>query len=451
MIEVTIQNFQSIRKVSLRIDRFTALVGRSNIGKSAIVRAIRCALTGAAGTEFVRHDPETCARLLKGNKKCKCFTSVRLKMNGISLLWEKGDAVNKYTVVKDGVEQVYTKVERGTPEFLSPEFSLVKVGDSKDLVQVSEQFDPIFLLDQSGATVADVLSDVAKLDSINEAMRLAEKDRREAVSTRKVREKDLKAIRDELSAYDGLDSTVARARRVQEEYEGVLAASKRLQELVAYRQSLRDQVTAAKLLKAATEPDLPDRDVLSSQYTKASQLEKLARRSVQLRGLVKCMREALAPDLPDHSSLEASHSKAKELEVFAGRLVVVRKQIKALLVVQGTSLMDEAPVQKALNRTVLLGEWASRVRGLVGLLKGSEKLQQSLAAPDACSKPLEKVVRLAAFSQRYETLVGQVGDLEESLERAVEDEKGLRQEFNELGACPTCSQRLSPEHMLGHS
>ena len=95
MIEVEIQNFQSIDKVAFKIEGFTVLVGRSNIGKSALIRAIHCALTGASGTDFVRHGLD-CERRIKGNKKCKCKSTVLFKTPSLHLIWEKGDADNQY-------------------------------------------------------------------------------------------------------------------------------------------------------------------------------------------------------------------------------------------------------------------------------------------------------------------------------------------------------------------
>jgi predicted ATP-dependent endonuclease of OLD family len=61
MIEIEVNDFQSISHTAVTIDKFSVIVGRSNIGKSALVRAIQCALTGAVGTDFVRHGA-TCDR-----------------------------------------------------------------------------------------------------------------------------------------------------------------------------------------------------------------------------------------------------------------------------------------------------------------------------------------------------------------------------------------------------
>src|SRR5580700_10412737 len=127
MFEVEIRNFQSIEHISIRIDGFTALVGKSDIGKRAIVRAVRAALTGATGTSFVRHGV-ACHRRIRGSKTCECYCSVHMSTEGFDLTWEKGDKRNLY--VFNG--QDYGVPNRGTPDFLErpkllKDFGLVKI------------------------------------------------------------------------------------------------------------------------------------------------------------------------------------------------------------------------------------------------------------------------------------------------------------------------------------
>jgi hypothetical protein len=174
MLLLEVSNFQSIEHAEVCVDGFTALVGRSNIGKSSVVRAAKSALNGVQGTAFVRHGPG-CLRRTKGAKNCKCFSTVKITGDGIDILWEKGDAVSRYVV--NG--EIFEAIPKGFPDFLKPGFTPVQVGDRSVSLQVADQFDPIFLLGETGTTVADVLGDVARLDSINTATRLAEKDRRE--------------------------------------------------------------------------------------------------------------------------------------------------------------------------------------------------------------------------------------------------------------------------------
>lgn len=199
MIHVKIRNFQSIESLDLEISGFTVFTGRSNIGKSAVIRAVSCALSNTSGTWFVRHIP-ACPRK-SGRKTCKCFSSVELTVAGHTVLWEKGEGTNRYTV--DGV--LYDKSERGFPPFLEPlGLSPIPVGDSKELVQFSSQWKPLFLFGRPPSEVASVVGDVGDLPKIHSAVKASEKDRKEAASLLKVRDSDLSSVREEVKAYEDL-------------------------------------------------------------------------------------------------------------------------------------------------------------------------------------------------------------------------------------------------------
>jgi hypothetical protein len=410
MILVDVENYQSIEKASVKIDRFTALVGRSNIGKSALVRAVRSALTGAVGTDFVRHGKD-CERRLKGNKKCRCFSKVRIEIPSfLTLVWEKGDAVNKYTVTKDGQTTVYDSVERGTPDFLLPSFASVKVGDSKDLIQVSEQFDPIFLLNQSGPAVADVLSDVAHLDRINIAMSLVNKDRKDAAATRKVRESDVIVLKKDLEAYDGLDAVVARAQKVTDQYAKV--GEKKARANMFERFVLQAQVltTALKALMAATKPEAPELDPLTTKSTLCSQLQKF-------------------------------------YEEVAERLPIV----KALSGVDEVEVPEVQPIQGGYKHLFQIAEWLVK-------LEAFDSLDETLRKFDDLVDP--ELAPLLAAASRYELFQGfadrlivirdETAALQAELEETEKEEKAVLDGFGELGVCPTCSQKVEASHHFAH-
>ncbi len=251
--EIEVRNFQSIEHAQITLAGYTSIVGRSNIGKSAIVRAVKAALTGAAGTSFVRHGPD-CARKLKDAKKCHCKTSVRIKREGFDLLWEKGDHHNSYTF--NGT--VYDSVERGTPNFLTEGYAPIKIGDDKELLQVADQFDPIFLLNRTGGVVADVLSDVAHLDRINAAMRLVERDRREALSTRKIREQDVTTLSERLEQFDGIDAAVERVKTAGDQLGVIATADRRLQQIDRFLEEGTARGIAIKNLMGVEGVVLPD-------------------------------------------------------------------------------------------------------------------------------------------------------------------------------------------------
>lgn len=398
MVEVEVRNFQSIEKASFQIDGFTVVVGRSNIGKSALVRAVKAALTGASANSFVRHGP-SCLRKLKQAKTCKCHTSVHLRSEGFDLLWEKGDAINRYTY--NGV--VYDKAERGTPEFLQPDFATVKVGDRQELLQVADQFSPIFLLDQTGGAVADTLSDVARLDRINAAMRLVEKDRKEAVSTRKVREKDVQALRGKLDTYTGLDTHLTEVEGVTQRLDLIMGTERSLQRVDGF------------LLKA----------------TSALQVLKDLSR----------VEEVVVPDVePIHGVAGRLTALGVFLEKYQGRC----GEVDTLSGVETLALPDSSSYLDAHRRVERLGGWVEQAVDLKGWLSPWKAVDE-LPVPNATDlrEAYQRFSLLEAHLRRYDALNDEVTTLGTSYDDVLRDEQELAKAQRELGVCPTCIRPFS--------
>ena len=397
-VDVEIRNFQSIEKATIKIDGFTVVVGRSNIGKSALVRAVKAALTGAPVSSFVRHSPG-CLRKTKGAKTCKCFCSVHLKADGFDMLWEKGDSINRYTY--NG--QVYDKAERGTPEFLQPVFSPVKVGDRHDMLQVADQFFPIFLLDQTGGTIADTLSDVAKLDRINVAMRMSERDRKEALSTRKVREKDVVDLRGKLKVYEGLDDALGDATRVIDGLAGVDRQERRLADVERFLEQVAALVGAIRELGKVQAIEIPDvHPVQAAQNS----YDALARFTEQVEDREASVQSLAGVDdlvVPDPAGFLAERAAFDKLDGWFNRLVQLRDWILPWKAVEEQPVPVIQPLRDAQAALQALDGWATH----------------------------------------YDGLVKQVADLEQAIALTDQEAQGIQIEIDELGVCPTCSRTLN--------
>ncbi len=405
MLEIEIRDFQSISHQVIKVSGFTALVGRSNIGKSATVRAVKAALTGSPVENLVRHGAQ-CQRITKGSKTCRCFCSVHLQAPGLDLLWEKGDAVNRY--VYNGRE--YTAVSRGTPEFLGEEFSPVKIGEEKRLLQVFDQFKPIFLLDESGTVVADVLSDVAHLDRINTAIRLAEKDRRDAIAERKVREKDIVSAKKRVSDFEGLDEAVARVQQVEEDeshLRKMQADSSRLEGFISRITTTAQRVKSLERVDEIQPPDASDIRTKSSLFNQLERFEAVCRekgRAVAgLRGVEKVEPPIIGPLLEKGSSFGALTAWVTKVRTF-----------KDFFTKWGRAETVPVPVLSELL------ELASRYNRLVSLHG------RYLAVSDA--------VRKLAEEDRYYS----------------EEEARVKEAAKEFGdVCPTCFRPLLEVHTHG--
>ncbi len=398
MIDVEVRNFQSIEKASFQIDGFTVVVGRSNIGKSALVRAVKAALTGASAASFVRHGA-ACLRRIKQAKTCKCQTSVHLRSEGFDLLWEKGDAINRYTF--NGT--VYDKAERGTPAFLNPQFSSVQVGNVQQLLQVADQFTPIFLLDQSGGTVADVLSDVARLDRINGAMRLAEKDRKDKVATRKVREKDVQTLEDRLASYDGLDDVLADIKGLDTKKAALEAREKAVQTIDAYMASLSAFVLSIRELTRGVELAVPSTTELDDTLGRLDTIGRLQGKWVEKSAAVAALQGVDTVVVPTIQTPKDSLDRLTALTGWVAKLV----DFKAWL-----------------------GPWKA--------VEACKPLSDTdLVATHRAFKSLD------AYQKKHETLATDIANLEASLSDAIDEAKKVDEEQRELGVCPTCVRPIS--------
>jgi hypothetical protein len=400
MIEVEVRDFQSIEHASIRIDGFTALVGRSNIGKSAFVRAIQAAMMGAPVGSYVRHGP-TCARRIRKVQSCRCQCSVHIKATDLDLLWEKGDAVNRYTF--NGV--VYDRAATGTPEFLAPYVAQIKMGEGKELLQIAEQFKPIFLLDQPGTVVADVLGDVAQLDRINTAMKMAEKDRREVVATRKVRYQDVAGLRRKLEFYEGLDVALVAVRHIETEYEIVYAAREGVKKLAVLQTRLTNVRSEARALAGVDAILPPDPAPLLGQnkvFDKLSQFTAMVSdRAVVIRALTGV--ESVA--LPDPSGLWDQFRTFKRLDAWVDHLYVFQAWFDVRLP-------------------------ASRV---------------PIPPPVSLTEAQENLAVLRNFAHRLDVLSSAIASLEQDAAMVEREEAETDQEFKDLGVCPTCGQPLHPD------
>jgi hypothetical protein len=380
MVRVEVHNFQSIQDGVVDIDGFSVVVGRSNIGKSALVRAIKAALTGAPADNYVRHGFD-CQRISKGSKSCKCFCSVRIQGPDVDLLWEKGDSVNRY--VYNGTE--HTVVGKGQPEFLGPAFAPIQIGGdtTPTLLQVADQFRPLFILDRSGTAVADVLSDVAKLDQINEASRAAERDRRECASTRKIRDKDLKELDHTIALYDGLDAVVARVKAVEAMDEAVAVLETNLRTLDRLALAL---ATVGSSIRALTPVEKVEIRPPAKVVEQAARLGALTlwQDSLQakLSALTSLKKAAEVPisEVSGITFLARGHS---ELERWTAQLVAIKAVFARFKVVEVTAVPETAHLTALHSSYRRVSDWSEKLVGLQGAVARLEKLEATAEVEEA--------------------------------------------------------------------
>lgn len=192
-VRARIQNYQSLADVVLTIDRLTVVTGSNNAGKSAVIRAIRGVFQNTGGTAFIRH----------GESQCKVTLDFG---QGQTLEWSKGIGKrDRPTYRINGGPPLHPG--SAVPEEVAA-FGVVPivVGGQEVWPTIASQFTgQVFLLDRPGSALAEAVADVERVGQLNRALRKAESDRRQTLTTLKIREADQRVCELEVQRFQGLD------------------------------------------------------------------------------------------------------------------------------------------------------------------------------------------------------------------------------------------------------
>lgn len=323
-MKVHVQNFQSLKDAQLDVEGLTVIVGPSDLGKSALVRAIEAALFNLPGDYFVRAGA-TFAEVH--------LAEVPTAAGGtLDVVWRKGKGKNEFVV--NGAK--FDKVGTDAP----PPLVVAGFRDVAEEVrpQIATQFDRLFLLDRPGSTVADILTALSRVVVVAAADRLCATDVRDTKRTETVRRGDLQQVETDLIATREIDDLHARVQRTKALHGQVEAQTRTcaaVADAVRLRQGLHG--LGPHLLPAPVE--LPAMVVLGGHHEQ------------QVRALVEARRTlvpAASGALPEGLASEALDTLARNLEALAAlRMALQARPARTL----------ELPVPTA-TRFEQLADWS---------------------------------------------------------------------------------------------
>ena len=275
--KIRIRNFQSIEDATLLIDGFTVITGPNNLGKSAVVRALKGIFTNPAPS-FVRHGAS--------------HATVELWQGGAYVRWEKGPKTNAYYLTVNGVDQTFEKPGAMTPPEVLKAFRVapIQVSNTSVWPQFSDALSgPVFLLDRPGSALAEVVADVERIQVLSKALKNSESEKRQIASTLKVRKTDQKKIAEQLEHLAPLDLIIAKFSSIEEKHSQISrmgSAYEKLQELKIRLVEAREAVDRLQGFDEAA-GSLPQ----SSSLTQASRLRDGIRTLDELRVKLRKARE----------------------------------------------------------------------------------------------------------------------------------------------------------------
>jgi len=339
-VEIYIKDFQSIRETTIVVDGFTVIHGANNSGKTSVMRAFEAVHTNPKGHAFVRHGAD--------------YSVVRITYpDGNSVEWQKGKK-HRPTYIINGGKPIHPG-QGVPPEVLQMGVAPIEAAGRKIWPQIAKQFvGQVFLMDEPGSVIADAVSDADRVGTLNEALRLCQKDQRKARSTMKVRREDKTRYEKELEDFEGLTDVESLVGDIEEEHRDVTKMLRGIETLTDLQDRLEEGQEAVDALagiedvKPVSTQQLTDVDNL---WTDIEEHSKLRDRWTEARDLDEHLAGVNEIQVPDFAPVQAIGNELWDHLDLQARLEVAQNGV-AMSRVE----IDMTPVDSAIAEAEKVGK-----------------------------------------------------------------------------------------------
>lgn len=347
-----IENFQSHALTELAFDDgLNVIVGASDQGKSAVIRALRWLLFNEPrGSDFIR----------VGATQCR--VTVELS-DGFRVTRERTPSKNRYLVVKpDGEEQIYEGFGNTVPREVSDATGVAKVmldEDTETILHLGTQLEPAFMLSEPGSVKAKAIGRLNGVHIIDAASRDTHRDLTRLNQEEKGLREQLDEVEQELEQFSDieyLENILLLVEEKQTRLKELAARKERLQ--VLNRQYKDVQTTLAQTSAVLQQTEHLDRAALQTE--RAASMQGKALRLNQARTRLEANRSGLEQtDAVLHGTAGLSQAAAglSQSETLLGK----HHRLSRLATVHGQVRQTKARLEAVLHKTEHLQEVSGRV------------------------------------------------------------------------------------------
>lgn len=233
---IKIEKFQSLESVDLPLGPLTVIVGPTNSGKSAFVRAV---------TSLGRNSVPATTGVRVGSK---AYSVTADFAEGASVSIERGTSLSRYkTWTQDG-EDTYEKAGQTVPAGIAEVLRFAMAEDA-DLA-FSTQHDGPFMMSANGSSVARVLGSLTAATLLHDAVKEANRRKLSHDRQAKTREEDADALATRARGMGGLKE---RVKALAEARAALDAVAGQAGEVQALRLLLSEWTTVESALGALAE------------------------------------------------------------------------------------------------------------------------------------------------------------------------------------------------------
>lgn len=470
---IHLHNFQSHTDISLEIaPMLTTIVGASDAGKSAVIRALRWALFNEpAGTQFMR----------VGTRD----THVRIEFTDGSSLLRARDKSENYYILQTGEEEEPVRLE-GFGQLVPKEVTdftgirKIKIGEKESLaVNLAGQLEGPFLLGEKPSVRAEAIGRLAGTDRIDAAHRTTNADKFN--NQRRIGQLTLDAQRleEQLAAFSDLPEKKKRIDRLQQTLVAIEQAQERLMPLKRLKQQLSDHTAAMDATRrrldsyAGIEASSERYRLASEAFAQKSQLDRWYKRLQNNRSAANKEREefSAASRLLDYVQTTQVLQKSEQwlkLKTLAARHTALRTEASHMQKKTDVQVEEAIALYTRLNASLhrlndfgrlrdALEDKHRRLQTGARYLEGRKHVD---TAQDRLRRSLDvfsKTEALRRIRNRYESVGSALAAAEksllscnETLQHALDAYVSL---MSEAKQCPYCLQPLdagSLQHLRTH-
>ncbi|MGE4297335.1 MAG: AAA family ATPase [Desulfovibrionaceae bacterium] len=443
---LVLENFMAHGRTELELGPgVTVLTGPNNIGKSAVVEALRCLVSNSIPHYYIRHGADA-ARV-----------EVTLE-DGTRVAWVRKERHAMYEVHPAGADpdaepEKYYKFGRNTPEDVAALLRLAPVElepphDPVD-VHIGNQRYPIFLLDRPGTALAAFFaasSEAAHLLTMQNLLKNRVQRAKVEERTLATRMADIERGLDRLAPLPDIELALGLARDLDAAVRAGRAEEPRMQAMAVNLVRLRRERTLLDQRLAVCAPLRPAPELFPAAAL-AALVARQARTAVALAAATARAAAfaplAVPPSLFDATGLER---RAMRLCATIRTLAVARAAHAALALLRpAPELFAAAPLAGHLRRRAAVADRIAAQRRAVSAVP-------PLAAPPALLEvaPLQRT--LAAVRAARERVAAQRRALAAREAELAAATQAMHQRIQAIGHCPLCGAGLDAAHFLegGH-
>lgn len=439
-VDVRIQRFQSIEDATIQVEGFTAITGPNNSGKTAAVRAVTGVFVNAPADGLVRYGADD--------------LNVRLSFSdGHSVQWVKGPKT-KPTYIIDGKKPIHPG--RQVPDELTEiGVTSIQAGTQTVWPQIAQQFTgQVFLLDLSGASLAEALSDVERVGRLNDALRMADSDRRSAASTLKVRQDDVVSYKAEVNTYKGLASVETLVLAVEQHQQKVTSVGSEYADCASLRTrwgSVSGEVVSLEGIEQVSVPSAETVDKirrLGTVHQEASRLNSRREEASQTVESLQGISLVHVPEVPDVSvrtrlaealDLQGRRTAAfQKKESLQGIEAVVLPTVSPDVRTVKERLMETRVLQK---RHVTASSAVSSAENVAAVISGldfpslEQQIKKAMVLRTGLNFALDRKNVIKGQQKAIAGLLEEIRVATLDFEAASED---VRAVLREIKVCPVC-------------